>query len=550
MIFFDNDALRRIMSGGRVRHTHARARTRVRVGAMIACFALVLGACSGSGEAQVSSDLAESSDAEFSDAADSSGLTGQSSSARSDGTLTVGQQTSFTFAEGENRMALTFEASAGSSMILSAATPSSNATETFVSFGPPQSQMGSMRLAPGQDVDPVTLVTAHDSSLAWTLELQGSPGDTVNFQIDALAQTDLGGTGDAGNTPDTMFDLDTGSAAVGLLGGEDAADWFALPLVGGEVVSIAVDLTEYVGNGGIQVELVHNGQAKSSVSVFPGGQETMQHIFAQDQAGQAQLHVSGDGAYGLQVLVEGQNDGGSAGDAGADTGALTPVEFGEISGLLGDDDTSDFYSLVLPKDAVLEIEGAAAVVDGSGAGGSVGLTLHYNGNRAGELDLAAGQSEQLTSVLLNGEGEQLVLEVKGAGSYTYKVSAQTQTDGGGDVVGDAPGEEALAKEISTSGSFVGWLNPHSKPKDGRDSYTFTATETGTISLTLAIDPVLGPGSTKLRLDPVGGNEIGDAHMSLGGGATSTYELAVEAGQQFLIRIQNGSGIASYTLTLA
>ncbi len=126
-----------------------------------------------------------------------------------------------------------------------------------------------------------------------------------------------------------------------------------------------------------------------------------------------------------------------------------------------------------------------------------------------------------------------------AGSYTVSLDAVTQPDGGGG--GDAPDEQAAAKEVVADGSFDGILNI-ARQYDSRDWYQFTAAESATIDIGLAVAPT---ADTSIRLNVFGDALMVTVDVEPGGSGTATIDVV--AGTTYTMQLGAG-GQAAYTVT--
>ena len=522
--------------------THRRVRRMI---ALLAASALVASCGGGSDDPtpDADSDLDTSDDAED-DGADRSsddegGLsTGTIATAETvvPETVEFGEDYNFTMPDGQLQATFSFDVPPGAVVTLDAAASDSNRSTLRTTVGPAGQSLRNLQLDPGRS-ETYTYITSNDGGGRWTIDIEGFEGDTLGFRLEAPLQVDGGGVGDASGDGVSAADIEFGAASTGIVGDEDFADWYAVPLVGGDVVAIDLDMLADTGTGGVTGELVFNGEGGEWIQVYPGGSESSTKYFSSDETGIAYFTVSGNGSYGFTVSSGPQTDGGTDGDAGSDLGNAKPVPFGSFDGTLGGSDMLDVYVFDLPLDAVVTI-GTSSPAQGLAA---VGFRTTYNGDDRSVSDISAGQTESFTNVLINDEGDQMYLTVSGLGDYSVVIDSFSQTDGGS--AGDAPGIEEQAKPITADGSFDGYLNNRSGI-DGRDYYVFTADSTGPLDLNFAVDADYG-GSMRLQVNATDGTRLDDLSVDAGGIADST--LDVEAGVDYVIHAQTGTQ-AKYTLT--
>lgn len=426
--------------------------------------------------------------------------------------------TDFTFEmpEGTTSADFTFEVPPGGVVSIDAAADAGNAQDVSVGFGIQGQPSHRLGLSPGETADPFEYVTSSDGGGIWTLDVQANPGDAVTLSVFVPMQADGGGSGDAGasSADPTSIALDT--SLFGLLGDEDSEDWYVIPLGGGDVVSIAVSVPPSDGTGGVFGDLVYNGTSVASFNVNEGGQQDLTQIFAQDQTGEAFLRVSGSGDYVFDINAGPQNDGGSQGDAGGDLTSAKDVAFGDINGILGGEDTEDFYAITLPKDAVLS---GVLSADANGLG-EIRLELNYNGGTFSRATLAPGQTEDLTFALINAEGDTVYLRVSGIGAYEIALQAATQPDGG-DGEGDAADDASLARSVDSHGSFDGIVN-NTGSTDPRDFYTFTATEDAALVIEVAVSADVG-ADVRVQVRDEANKKVADFNVGQGGTGMATID---------------------------
>jgi hypothetical protein len=453
--------------------------------------------------------------------------------------LTPGSEFTFEMPADSNLARFAFDVEGGSVVTLDATGAADNSSAMSLSFGPTGQSAYRTDVAPGEVIDAFQYVTSVDGGGSWALEIQANAGDEVTLTVETPLQADGGGTGDAGSNAADPTSIELGAELAGLLGDEDTEDWYVIPLEGGDIVTVTVDVPPADGSGSIFGDLVYNGNQVASFSVDEGGEEVMQRIFAQDQTGEAYLRVSGVGDYGFTVDAGPQMDGGTEGDAGGDLGSAKEADFGEIGGILGGDDAQDYYVLTLPKDAVLSGTFASDV----DAVGELRIELVYNGAKFATISLNPGQTEDLTFAQVNAEGDSLFLRVASTGGeYAMNLDAATQPDGG-DGVGDAPDDAALAKEVEPDGTFDGILN-NTGSIDPRDNYQFTAKETGTLPIEVSVDAEVG-ADVRIQIRYDGNKKVAD--FTVGQGGSTMESIDVVEGTTYVMEFVTPAQ-ALYTVT--
>ena len=505
--------------------------------AIAVAVAMLLAACGGQNSLEEAlDDLADQGPSSSASLSDQS----STSQAFDDGAATVleielGTASVFTMPEGMSQVTADFEVPAGSVVTISAEAPESNRSDVFLSIGATGAAGSQTTIGPGAEPAIQRLVTAAESGTRWRATVQSGAGESIRITTTAVPQDDAEAGSDAGENAGNPTAITVGAAHTGLLEGADTSDWYLVPISGGEVIDLRLNMIEDTGFGGVTASVLFNGRAITTTSVFPGGEESSSHIFSGDQSGDVFVGITGSGTYGFEVTTTAQDDGASGGDAGPDLGSATAAAFGSISGILGGDDTSDVYELALPADAVVQIQ-ASEPVDEIGA---LDIELQRGGDRAARLELTPGATAEASAITINDADEIAYLSITGRGSYDIVISSSTQSDGG-DGTGDAGGDAATAKEIDTTTSFEGWLGGD----DGRDFYAFTPTVTGPIDIAVSLDPEFG-GSTRVTSRGTGA-AVADFRLDAGGSGNETAEY--EAGQTYTVQVQS-PGKLHYTLTL-
>ncbi|MEA2009813.1 MAG: hypothetical protein U9N78_03835 [Actinomycetota bacterium] len=485
------------------RALQGRFRTGQLGGVLLVLGALVLAACGGSADETTTTAVTSETVA----------------SAEPDATSELELFTDYTFEmpEGTTSADFTFEVPPGGVVEIDAVADPANVQDVSVGFGIAGQPSHRVGLSPGETADSFQYVTSSDGGGTWALDIQANPGDAVTLSVFVPMQADGGGTGDAGANSAAPTSIALGASLFGLLGDEDSEDWYVIPLGGGDVVSIAVSVPAADGTGGVFGDLVYNGTSVASFNVNEGGQQDLQHIFAQDQAGDAYIRVSGSGDYVFQVDSGPQQDGGTEGDAGGDLSSSKEASFGEINGILGGEDTEDFFVLTLPKDAVL----TSSLTADAGASGELRVELNYNGGTFARATLSPGQTEDITFAQINAEGDQMFLRVSGSGAYAITLNGETQPDGGDDT-GDAQDDASLAKVVDPSGSFDGIVN-NTGSTDPRDFYTFTATESASLVVEVGVSPDVG-ADVRIQVRDDANTKVADFTVGQGGNGTATIDV--------------------------
>jgi hypothetical protein len=447
-----------------------------------------------------------------------------------------GEYTHTAPADATGPIMFTFDVPPGSIVQVDATAAAANRGQVSLGTATPSGLNLRVDLRPGQSGSTRPWITSDQGGGRWVLEINAAPGDSVTFSVNAPLQADGGGSGDAGGHAGTAAPIALGERLSGLLGDEDREDWYAVPLAGGDVVSVTLEVPPDE-RGSTTATLVYNGRPLRSIQANPGGTASMTQLFAQDQLGTAQVQFAGTGVYEFTVEAGPQRDGGTEGDAGSDLATAKRIEFGLVEGIIGGEDREDWYVFSLPLDAVIRMEASIA----PDFEGTARVDLIHNGKELIRESMGAGASRDFLYAIVNAADENLYLRVaNGAGSYTVTIAATTQPDGDG--TGDAPSERGLAKEVQPSGSFNGIVN-NRLSVDPHDWYRFQAVQTGTLVLELTVD---AEANSQVRLLVYEGTRgVGD--ITVQPGTSNAVTLEVTAGATYEFQLQS-PGQAPYTVT--
>ena len=249
------------------------------------------------------------------------------------------------------------------------------------------------------------------------------------------------------------------------------------------------------------------------------------------------MRVSGSGTYTLDLAVEPQTDGGGTGDAGDGPGSAAAVEPGTFAGLMGNNDSTDFYEFDLPEGAAVTL----TLRNDPTSAAQVSARIMVNGSEEVRVTAAAGGTDSKDIAFAGAVSGAAIIEVWGGDStYEIDLSVGQQQDGGS--TGDAGDDEATAKRIDDPATP--WSGQMSSD-DQSDFYVLTIDELGPITVTLDADASADTAFSARVL--INGTEEGRATAAAGG--TGTIEdVVIEAAGDIVIELWNGRG--TYTLEVA
>ena len=374
------------------------------------------------------------------------------------------------------------------------------------------------------------IITAAEEGLELTVNAQGVPTDRFTFTITNEPQPD---DPDGGDAPAMITDAVAISGTTnGILGGADEVDYYTFDAKGGDMVTLsaAMGATE---NGSITASLEYNGTERTRTNAQPGGEDETQLILTDEEGGEWFVKVWGRGAYQVSVETTAESDGGGEGDAPDNSSGAVSVKSGTFSGLLGNDDRSDFYAIELDPGAVVEVE----IANDPASASSLSVRLYINGAEQARASAAPGGTDSFLSTLPNDVSGPANLEVWGSGgAYEITLGLGQQEDGGTD--GDAGPDAGSAVDVEIDSSFEGLLS-----RDDRSDFYAATVPAGPLPFSLEVAPE-AEGSLSARVY-VGGVEV--KRVSAGAGGTEAEVAEIEAAGPINIEVWGSGG--AYTVVL-
>ncbi len=412
-----------------------------------------------------------------------------------------------------------------STLALDAFSPTPAKLALFDEF---QNYLKEVSVPPGRSA-PLRFIFGNKAGGTTYLVLSGN--SSVTLAASARAQNDGGSKGDAGDDLDTATNAQPGTLT-GLIGDADSDDVFVfdLPKSGG-VLSTTVKTSD--GN----VKLTVYDEGKNYVGETTAEQNkptagTFQHVLAATQGGRWFVQLRGEGTYTISVAFTAQNDAGSGKDAGADFDTALAVKPGSYTGLLGDSDSDDVYSLDLPK------TGSMVTITLRTTNGNLKATLFDESqNFVNEIasDKTKTSASMLTTMLAFNQGGKWYVHLRGDGTYSVGVAYTPQNDAGsGKDAGDSK-ETALTVSSATFTGAIGYA-------DARDYFKIRAAQGRKINVKYSGNQ----DELKITLFDLNENFIKDASVKSG----AAVDLVEDSGatDDYFLDVTGGTG--SYTITLA
>ena len=258
---------------------------------------------------------------------------------------------------------------------------------------------------------------------------------------------------------------------------------------------------------------------------------TFQHELAAGQGGHWLVHLGGQGSYTATVGFTPQNDAGSGQDAGADFDSALPLRTGSYTGLVGDADGDDVYSLDFPK------TGGSLTVTLRTSNGDLKAVVYDEGrNYIGELasDKTKTAANVFVTMLALDQGGKWFVHAVGKATYTFSVAFVQQSDGGS---GQDAGETTDKAVLVNSATFTGTIGF----ADSTDYFKVPASLGRKLSVKYS-----GKGSIKVALYDANENFVKEASVNNGASAN----LVEDSGStdDYFVNINNGQGAYSVTLS--
>ena len=230
----------------------------------------------------------------------------------------------------------------------------------------------------------------------------------------------------------------------------------------------------------IYVALMQNGDTLAYEYIDPANSSQLTRLLSEAEGGQYHLEIKGQPGVTFEFMVETrlQQDAGLEGDAGNTLAAPREIELeATYQGMIGDNDSDDFYSFTAPAGVQLTVEFTNEATNSR----DIYAALLHNGETLVYDYIAPAGTQSLNRLVNSEEGGNYILHIKGAeGGYQFSLNTQSQQDGG--VAGDAGSNAGLAVAVSPGSAYTGLVGDN----DDVDFYSFTSTG-GTISVEVSND---------------------------------------------------------------
>jgi hypothetical protein len=181
--------------------------------------------------------------------------------------------------------------------------------------------------------------------------------NNYTFDIELISQNDGGSGIDAPAFLADAVPLKGGGLLPGSLGDADAADWYRLNVTDGQVIQCTMNV-EKQRNGTDRLQLFNRDKVLVDMINWTkaGASNSSEHISNESGAGTWFILVEGKENYTLNLTLADQFDGGAKGDAGDTMEKARPVTPNRLDdGLLGGDDTKDYYRFIAAADHNIQV---------------------------------------------------------------------------------------------------------------------------------------------------------------------------------------------------
>jgi hypothetical protein len=308
------------------------------------------------------------------------------------------------------------------------------------------------------------------------------------------AGTEETGTGETGETeePETTEEGELGATAAQAIPLEPGVveasldpdrdeEWYVFELPAGGILELTFAPGDDTGRMNVTLLDSDMDVVEEEWDVRPPATSSFTHAIPAGEPQDFYVKVSqGEpGMYSLRLQLSSQDDAGSGGDApGEAVDALQVEPEGTVSGMVADEDESDWYAVDLEPAQSLEL----AFTPGDDAEGiNVGLYDPDQSIEWEEWDVAPGVTKSYT-LQLGGEGGRWYVQVSQGHNGTYELSMSTSPQDDAGMGTDAPARPVEAMDADTLTSIAGRVAGY----DEEDCYVWQVEEGE--SMTFAFTP--------------------------------------------------------------
>ncbi len=270
--------------------------------------------------------------------------------------------------------------------------------------------------------DETQLILTDEEGGEWYVKVWGQGAYSVI--VETVSQNDGGAEGDAPDNAGGAVPVTSGTFP-GLLGNDDRSDFYAIELDPGAVVDVEI-ANDAASASSLSVRLFVNGQEQDRATAAAGGTDSFLAALPNDGSGPANLEVWGSGgSYEITLDLGQQQDGGSDGDAGPDSGTAVDVEVDSVfEGLLSPYDRSDFYATTVPAGPL-----PFSIEVGADADSSLSARIYVGGTEVKRVSAGPGGTDaEVAEIEAAGP---IDVEVWGSGG-PYTVALGSPADDGAD----------------------------------------------------------------------------------------------------------------------
>ena len=367
---------------------------------------------------------------------------------------------------------------------------------------------------------------------------------SYSFEVYVAGQDDAGSGDDAGPDYLTAVTAAPGTYYNNILADEDDEDYFAIDLTEpGQTVYVGVT----PNSGSIDLDLYDQAQSGKDYEYNVGapGLADVQWTFETAQTAYVRVGLdfgSGYVDYTMQVIVTGQDDGGSGGDAPAIYSIALPLSPGSYpGGFLADDDDIDLFAVTLTD------SGQTVYANVTPASGTVDLDLLGQDliNRDSDNNVAAPLNVGRVEYTF-GSAQTVYVRVELDFSsppvtYTIEISIQSQDDAGsGGDAGNTFASSGTVTPATYSGNFL-------KDEDDDDVYAVVLTSSGD-TVYANVTPSSGLTVSLYLYDQTQVNRDSDTFV-VGPGNVARVKYSFPTAQTVYVWVDLWSGDGFYTMEI-
>ena len=359
-----------------------------------------------------------------------------------------------------------------------------------------------------------------------------------SYKLDFFSETqnDAGSGIDAGDRITKALAIKPGSSFFGEMGGFDEEDWYRFDIPPGHILKLLFTPNESSEAMKFSLRSFDRSEVWYS-GVVPPGETRLERVMMNNSSGGTYYLEAyyGNGQYGFEIFIEGQNDAASGTDAGDKMAEALKIMPGRsYSGELGGYDENDWYRFDIPGGSILKMA-LANNEDGEPMKFSF---RNVDGIEVWRSEVIPPGTAESTRMMMNSRtgGIYFLEAFYGSGLYKFEVLMESQNDG--DSGTDAGDKITEALKIKQGRSISGELGGFDK----EDWYSFSPPEGKSIQFTSHKDGE----PLKLSMGNVARRKVLYT-AELTPGITKTFEIPRDVRPPYFLKVYGGSSKYSFEI---